>query len=51
VNEDLGGGMRAFAAYEFGMNFDTGTGNTQAGTANSAAGFNGSRESHIGLGN
>jgi len=51
VNEDLGGGMRAFAAYEFGLNFDTGTGNTQAGTANSAAGFNGSRESHIGLGN
>jgi len=51
VNEDLGGGMRAFGVYEFGLNFDTGTGNGQAGTANSAAAFNGSRESHIGLGN
>jgi len=51
VNEDLGGGMRAFGVYEFGLNYDTGAGNTQAGTANSAAGFNGSRESHIGIGN
>lgn len=51
VNEDLGGGMRAFGVYEFGLNFDTGTGNGQAGTANSASAFNGSRESHIGIGN
>ena len=51
VNEDLGGGLRAFGVYEFGLNFDTGAANTQAGTANSATGFNGSRESHIGIGN
>ncbi len=51
VNEDLGGGLRAFGVYEFGLNFDTGTGNNQAGVANAAAGFNGSRESHIGIGN
>jgi predicted porin len=51
VNEDLGGGMRAFGVYEFGLNFDTGTGNGQAGTANTASAFNGSRESHIGIGN
>ncbi len=51
VNEDLGGGLRAFGVYEFGLNFDTGTGNNQAGLANAAAGFNGSRESHIGIGN
>ena len=51
VNEDLGGGMRAFGVYEFGLNFDTGTGNGQAATANSATAFNGSRESHVGIGN
>lgn len=51
VNEDLGGGMRAFGVYEFGLNYDTGTGNNQAGTANTASAFNGSRESHIGIGN
>ncbi len=51
VNEDLGGGLRAFGVYEFGLNFDTGSGNGQAGTANTAAAFNGSRESHIGIGN
>ena len=49
--QDLGGGGRAFAVYEFGLSFDTGTANGQAGTANSAAGFNGSRESHVGIGN
>jgi len=51
VNEDLGGGTRAFAVYEFGLAYDTGTGNGQAFTANSAAAFNGSRESHLGIGN
>jgi len=49
--QDLGGGRRAFAVYEFGLSFDTGTANGQAGTANTAAGFNGSRESHVGIGN
>ncbi len=51
VNEDLGGGLRAFGVYEFGLNFDTGAGTNQAGGANSATAFNGSRESHIGIGN
>jgi len=51
VNEDLGGGSRAFAVYEIGFAYDTGTGNGQALTANSAAAFNGSRESHLGYGN
>lgn len=62
VNEDLGGGLRAFAAYEFGLAFDTGTQNAQNGLApaagavgtangNTSIGFGGSRESHMGIGN
>lgn len=51
VNEDLGSGLRAFAVYEFGFSYDTGSVNGQSATANSAAAFNGSRESHIGIGN
>lgn len=63
VNEDLGGGLRAFAAYEFGLAFDTGTENGQNGVApvagvsgsaangNTSIGFGGSRESHVGIGN
>jgi predicted porin len=51
ANKEIGNGLRGFAVYELGLNLDTGTGNGQTGTANSATAFNGSRESHVGIGN
>jgi len=55
INEDLGGGLRAFGIYEMGLAYDTGTEYGQDATAGSSkysnVGFLGSRESHIGIGN
>jgi predicted porin len=51
AKQDIGNGLRGFAVYEFGVNFDTVTSNGQNAGPNSATGFNGSRESHVGIGN
>jgi predicted porin len=51
ISEDLGGGLRAFSVIETGINIDTATANSQAGTANSGTGFFGTREAHVGIGN
>jgi len=51
VSEDLGGGTNVFAAYELGLAYDNGQGNSTGNTASSSVAFNGSRESHIGIGN
>jgi predicted porin len=51
INEDLGGGLRAFSVIETGINIDTATANGQSGAANSGAGFIGTREAHVGIGN
>ena len=59
VNEDLGGGLRAFVTCESGMNIDNGGANGQgvgvvagaASAANTSANFLCSREGHVGVGN
>jgi predicted porin len=51
INEDLGGGLRAFSVIETGINLDTATNNGQSGSANSGTGFLGTREAHVGIGN
>jgi len=51
INEDLGGGLRAFSVIETGVNLDTNSANGQSGAANSGSGFLGSREAHVGIGN
>jgi len=51
INEDLGGGMRAFGNCETGINLDNASTLTQAGGANSGADSFCSREAHVGLGN
>lgn len=57
VNEDLGGGLRAFALLEGGINIDnpnewTLTGGPgQSGGANTGTGGFGTREAHVGIGN
>ena len=52
ISEDLGGGLRASAVIETGVNLDTATNNGQLqGTANSGTGFFGTREAHVGIGN
>ncbi len=51
INEDLGGGLRAFSVIETGINIDTATNNGQSGAANTGAGFIGTREAHVGIGN
>lgn len=50
VNESLGGGMRAFAVIESGVNIDTGSQAGQSNTANASSGFWASRSSYLGLG-
>ena len=51
INEDLGGGLRAFSVIETGINIDTATANGQSGAANSGSGYIGTREAHVGIGN
>jgi len=60
INEDLGGGLRAFSTIETGLNLDNGGPNGQgvgfsaaaaADAANTNTNFLGSREAHIGIGN
>jgi predicted porin len=57
INEDLGGGLRAFSVIETGVNLDNGGVAGQGvvapgGTAdNSATGYFGTREAHVGIGN
>jgi len=51
INEDLGGGLRAFSVIETGINLDTATNNGQSGAANSGTGYFGTREAHVGIGN
>lgn len=50
INEGLGGGMRAFAVIETGINMDTGNTNGQAGVANANTAGWASRDSYVGLG-
>src|SRR5262245_49592915 len=50
VNENLGGGMRAFVVIETGVNIDSGSGNGQSGSANASTGTWASRDSYAGLG-
>lgn len=50
INEALGGGLRAFAVIETGVNIDRGDNNGQSGAANTSTGFWASRDSYIGLG-
>jgi predicted porin len=55
VNEDLGGGLRAFVTCETGINIDNGGANGQgvgaANAVNASANFFCSREGHVGVGN
>lgn len=51
VNEDIGGGARAFVVCETGINVDNGGANGQSGVANTSANTFCSREGHIGYGN
>jgi predicted porin len=55
VNEDLGGGLRAFVVCETGINIDNGGANGQgvgaANAVNTSANFFCSREGHVGIGN
>ena len=57
VNEDLGGGLRAFVVCETGINIDNGGANgqgvgpTSAGALNASANTFCSREGHVGVGN
>jgi predicted porin len=50
INESLGGGMRAFAVIETGVNIDSGTNLGQHGGGNGSTGFWASRDSYLGLG-
>jgi predicted porin len=50
INESLGGGMRAFAVIETGVNIDAGNNNGQSGAANTSSGFWASRDSYVGIG-
>ncbi len=50
INESLGGGMRAFAVMETGVNIDSGTSLGQHGAGNGSTGFWTSRDSYLGLG-
>ena len=50
VNESLGGGMRAFAVIETGINIDTGSQASQSGETNGSSGFWASRDSYLGIG-
>lgn len=50
INESLGGGMRAFAVMETGVNIDSGTNLGQHGAGNGSTGFWTSRDSYLGLG-
>lgn len=50
INESLGGGLRAFAVIESGVNIDNGSQAGQSGAANASTGFFASRDSYIGLG-
>lgn len=51
VNENLGGGMRAFAMCETGINIDNGSSTGQANTNNANTTTWCSREGHVGIGN
>jgi predicted porin len=48
-SEDLGGGLKALFQIESGVNIDSGTSTTQAGSANASAGTFASRDSYVGL--
>jgi predicted porin len=50
VNEDLGGGMRAFVVIESGVNIDTGATTGQSGAANASTGTWATRDSYVGVG-
>ncbi|HVL36615.1 MAG TPA: porin, partial [Burkholderiales bacterium] len=50
INEALGGGMRAFAVIESGVNIDDGRNLGQGGQANTSSGMFASRDSYVGLG-
>ena len=50
VNEDLGGGLRAFVQIENGVSLDNGSTTGQGGQANSSAGTFASRDSFAGIG-
>lgn len=50
INEALGGGMRAFAVIETGINIDTGSQAGQSGEVAPSTGFWASRDSYLGLG-
>src|SRR6185295_18608571 len=50
VNESLGGGIRAFAVIESGVNIDTGSQAGQSGGTNGSSGFWASRTSYLGVG-
>ncbi|MGH8740188.1 MAG: porin, partial [Burkholderiales bacterium] len=50
INESLGGGMRAFAVMETGVNIDSGSQAGQSGGPNGSTGFWASRDSYLGLG-
>jgi len=51
VNEDLGGGLRAFAMCETGINIDNGSNTGQANSNNANTTSWCSREGHLGIGN
>ena len=51
VNENLGGGLRAFAMCETGINIDNGSSTGQANTNNANTTTWCSREGHVGIGN
>lgn len=51
VNEDLGGGLRAFVTCETGINIDNGSSTGQANTNNANTTTWCSREGHVGIGN
>ena len=59
INEDLGGGMRAFSVIETGINLDNadpagqgvGVASGAASATNTAVGHFGTREAHVGIGN
>jgi len=50
INEGLGGGLRAFAVIETGINIDTGNELGQNASANASSGNWASRDSYLGLG-
>jgi predicted porin len=48
-SEDLGNGLKAIFVIESGLNIDTGSAQTQSGSANASAGTFASRDSYVGL--